>query len=120
MDVWYRLELLVRSWTQAYRHGDQDFESAWEDLERFLNSEVSETSTRNSRRSAYPSEIRQAYNDLEIPVGTEINEIRRAYRQLLLRYHPDRHTDDPDKQQTAIEITQRLSMAYQRLSRYHS
>lgn len=120
MDVWQSLDRLVRSWAHAYRDGDPDLDDAWEELERYLGSSVPETAYPRYREAHLPLEIRQAYHDLEVAEGSGLEEVRRAYRRLLLRYHPDRHEDDPERRKTAIEITQRLSVAYKRINRYYS
>lgn len=51
------------------------------------------------------------YANLELPHGVGYPEIKRAYRDLLKRYHPDRHHQDADKAKVAQAITQRLNEA---------
>ena len=51
------------------------------------------------------------YANLELPLGASYDEIKKAYRELLRRYHPDRHTQDPEKAKLADEITKRLNQA---------
>lgn len=36
------------------------------------------------------------YSVLGIKPGASVDEIKRAYRQLVFRFHPDRNPDDPD------------------------
>ncbi|MEB3229601.1 MAG: DnaJ domain-containing protein, partial [Leptolyngbyaceae bacterium] len=52
------------------------------------------------------------YDLLEIPSTADLSEIRRAFRRLARRYHPDVNPGD----RTALEQFQRLSHAYQVLS----
>lgn len=118
-DVFRRLDRLVRSWARAYRSDDADLGEAWEELERYLRSELREPVPGAYGTDQVPREIRQAFFDLEVPIGTNLEDVRRAYRRLLLEYHPDRHDDDPERRVTAIEITQRLSMAYSRITAYY-
>jgi len=119
-DVLRRLDRLVRSWTQAYRSDDADLDEAWAELEQYLRSEIQDSTGSSTRSAEVPREVRQAFFDLEVPVGSKLEEVRRSYRRLLLRYHPDRHESDQERRRTAIEITQRLSMAYSRITAYYS
>ena len=55
----------------------------------------------------------QYYANLELPVGTPFEEIKRQYRTLLQRYHPDRFaTATPEKQAAAKGIATQLNAAY--------
>ena len=47
-----------------------------------------------------------------------MKEVRRSYRRLLLKYHPDKFHNDPDKLKIATEVTRKLTEAYNGLSRY--
>jgi DnaJ-domain-containing protein 1 len=63
-------------------------------------------------RSAPPDDLRLAYAALEVPYGADFATVRRSYRALMRKYHPDRHTGSPDKQKAATELAQKLSQAY--------
>jgi DnaJ-domain-containing protein 1 len=65
------------------------------------------------RRPAPNDELRQAYAALEVPYGADFATVRKSYRALMRKYHPDRHTGSPEKQKTATELAQKLSAAYQ-------
>jgi DnaJ-domain-containing protein 1 len=58
------------------------------------------------------------YRTLEVEPGADLKEIRRAYRKLMLQYHPDRHANDPEKYKVATEVTRKLTEAYNGLTRY--
>lgn len=58
-------------------------------------------------------ELRLAYAALEVPFGADFATVRKSYRQLMRKYHPDRHTASPDKQKAATELAQKLSQAYE-------
>lgn len=64
------------------------------------------------------TEVRRAYAALEVPPGSDFATVRRAYRQLMRKYHPDRHTQSPAKQKTANELAQRLTGAYKLLEKH--
>ena len=58
------------------------------------------------------------YKTLEVEPGADLRTVRKAYRKLLLQYHPDRHASDPEKYKAATEVTRRLTEAYNGLTRY--
>ncbi|HET6281060.1 MAG TPA: J domain-containing protein [Polyangia bacterium] len=70
------------------------------------------------RRSASDdAAVRKAYAALEVPPGSDFEAVRKAYRQLMRKYHPDLHADRPDKQKTANELTQKLTDSYKLLEK---
>jgi DnaJ-domain-containing protein 1 len=66
-----------------------------------------------ARKPAYEDELRRAYAALEVPFGADFATVRKSYRALMRKYHPDRHTGSPEKQRSATELAQKLSAAYQ-------
>jgi DnaJ-domain-containing protein 1 len=63
-------------------------------------------------------EVRQAYAALELPVGADFEAVRKAYRALMRKYHPDRHATTPEKQKAATELAQKLTHAYAILEKH--
>jgi DnaJ-domain-containing protein 1 len=61
--------------------------------------------------------VRRAYAALEVPPGSNFETVRRAYRTLMRKYHPDLHTSTPEKQKSANEITQKLTDSYKLLEK---
>jgi DnaJ-domain-containing protein 1 len=61
-----------------------------------------------------PEDVRRAFAALEIPLTASADEIRRAYRRLMARYHPDHHATDPAREAVATELSRRLTEAYDR------
>ena len=41
--------------------------------------------------------------------------MRRSYRALMRKYHPDHHTESPEKQKAANDVAQGLTQAYKLL-----
>jgi DnaJ-domain-containing protein 1 len=70
------------------------------------------------RTAAGDDAIRKAYAALEIPAGSDFEMVRRSYRRLMRKYHPDLHGGTADKQRTATDLTQRLTQAYKTLERH--
>ncbi|HJX51644.1 MAG TPA: J domain-containing protein [Polyangia bacterium] len=69
------------------------------------------------RRSSPEDDLRRAYAALEVPVGSNFETVRKSYRALMRKYHPDHHSESPEKQKTATELTQKLTEAYKLLER---
>jgi DnaJ-class molecular chaperone len=52
------------------------------------------------------------YAALELPAGASFEDIKRAYKTLMKKYHPDRFHNEPQKKQFAEAVTQKLNEAY--------
>jgi len=52
------------------------------------------------------------YANLEIPVGSDRETIKTAWKAQMKKYHPDLHGSDPKKKQIAEELTRQLNEAY--------
>ena len=55
------------------------------------------------------------YANLEIPVGSDRETIKFAWKKQMKKYHPDLHSSDPEKKQIAEELTRKLNQAYRTL-----
>ena len=58
------------------------------------------------------------YARLEIEPGASADEVRRAFRSLMRKYHPDRYTADSEHEALATELSQQLTIAYNGLLAY--
>jgi DnaJ-class molecular chaperone len=72
---------------------------------------------RPTRSAREPTQRELDFAALELDPSSDQDAIRKAYRRLLKRYHPDRFNDDPEREAAANELTRRLREAYERLSR---
>lgn len=98
--------------TQLDGRADSD---AWDELEAFL---AGDRGGDPPKRDAEPPDpIHSAYRALEIPEDAGPDEVRRAYRAMMVRYHPDRHASNPELHATASELVRRLTEAYQLIMR---
>jgi DnaJ-domain-containing protein 1 len=59
------------------------------------------------------------YAALELPAGASFEEIKRAYKTLMKKYHPDRFHNEPQKKQFAEAVTQKLNEAYAYFEKKH-
>jgi len=55
----------------------------------------------------------KAYETLGLSEGANLAQVRRAYRNLVRRWHPDRFTQDPVRQITALEMLKGINEAYE-------
>lgn len=62
-------------------------------------------------------EVTRAYAALEIPPGSSFEVVRKSYRTLMRKYHPDHHTGSPEKQKAANEVARKLTDAYKLLEK---
>jgi DnaJ-domain-containing protein 1 len=69
------------------------------------------------RRPGPEDDIRRAYAALEVPPGSDFETVRKSYRALMRKYHPDKHTGSPEKQKAATELAQKLTEAYKLLEK---
>lgn len=56
---------------------------------------------------------------LEVEPGADFESIRRSYRRLVMKFHPDRFAQDPEKYKVATEVTRKITEAYEGLSALH-
>ena len=69
------------------------------------------------RRDVSPQQkqVEQWYANLELEPGASLDDVKQAYRELMRRYHPDKHLGDPERHKAATELAASLTEAYQAL-----
>ena len=85
------------------------------DADRELQ-EAIESASSGPTKPTWSPRIREAYAALEVPLGSDEKTVKKAYRELLNRYHPDKHQSTPEKLEAANEITMRVREAYQQIT----
>ena len=104
------------------RH-DPDFQEAWNELDEYLKTGTNyrpREKTRDRTRASYSGmdeHLSQDYANLELSPGAPFGEVKKSYRNLLRKYHPDRFAMDPEKQKLATEITQKINVSFQRIEK---
>lgn len=63
----------------------------------------------DKRRNRMMYHLRHAndYEALELPMGASREDIKKAYRQLAKKWHPDKHPDDPEGAKTKFQEIQK-------------
>ena len=67
---------------------------------------------KGEQRSPQKQQVTQYYANLELSPGATLDEVRKAYRDLMKRYHPDKHLGNPERHKAATELAQSLTRAY--------
>lgn len=62
--------------------------------------------------------IAEYYRTLNLTPGAEFAEVKKAYRALMRKYHPDLHTANPKKHKAATELSMRVTQAYNELEKH--
>ena len=62
--------------------------------------------------------LRELYAQLEVPYGAPFEEVKKSFRRLMRKYHPDLHAGNPQKQKTATQLTMSLTQAYNELEQH--
>lgn len=57
--------------------------------------------------------LAQYYANLELQPGADRKAVRAAWKRLMKKYHPDLHETDPNKIDTANELSRKITEAYQ-------
>lgn len=63
--------------------------------------------------------LRQYYANLEVPFGSDMPTVKKAYKKLMRRYHPDKHSGDPERERLATQLAQELTQAYNLIREHH-
>lgn len=56
------------------------------------------------------------YAALELRPGATLAQVQSAYRELVAKYSPDKHAQNPDKHRAAVQLVAELTRAYQALA----
>ena len=100
---------------------DPDLQAAWEELDDYMGTGTRESSRQTSgqestrRRAPVDESLRQDYANLEVPFGSDIDTVRRSYKALMLKYHPDKHGGNAQEQKIALEITKKINESFERI-----
>ncbi len=65
----------------------------------------------------FDAQLARYYAELGVPYGAELVVVKRAYRRLMRRVHPDRHAGDAARHEEATQLSQTLGEAYRELER---
>ena len=101
---------------------DPDMKDAWEELDDFLKQDPS-PGTAGKKRSASPPampplKLKNDYELLEVPFGAPFSQVKKGYKKMITRYHPDKHSDNQESLDRATDLSQKINGAFRRIERY--
>ncbi len=105
-----------KRWQHSTHHGDE-FHRQYQHRQSQNESGGYRDSSSYSA-SGIDSKIAGYYANLEIPYGSDLETVRRAWRKMVAKYHPDKFAGNPEKQQIATELTKGINRAYEELTKY--
>jgi len=100
---------------------DPDLREAWDELDDYMRGGTGQAGSRtqghsSSRQKPSADEsLRQDYANLEVAFGADIETVRKSYKSLMLKYHPDKFSSDPEKQRVALEITKKINESFEKI-----
>lgn len=111
----FRLRAAARGLLDAARPRPPAEAWADEELSKIRAEVEAEMASGVAATPADTPEIRRFYANLELPLGAPATEVKAAYRRLMRRYHPDKHSTDPDRARAAHLLAHELRRAYEGL-----
>ncbi len=125
MSIFTRLGKLIRA-NLNFGVGDSD-KTSGSNRKNFQQQQTAGNSnyqqrpyTRNpqSKTAQYEDpELAKLYANMEVPYGADLVTVTRAWKRLLQKYHPDKHTGDPERYEIANQLVQELNRTYQELKK---
>ena len=119
-----RLGNLIRSMFQeeSRESTDLDMEDAWAELDDYLKQGPAEGSA-GKRQSTPPRKmpplvLKKDYELLEVPFGAPFSQVKKGYKKMIARYHPDKHSDNQESLKRATDLSQKINGAFRRIERY--
>jgi DnaJ-domain-containing protein 1 len=104
---------------------DPDLREAWEELEDYMRGGKGQrvrggdnprSGGGRAEGTRPPDEsLRQDYSNLEVAFGADIETVKKSYKALMMRYHPDAHPGDEQAKRAALEITKKINESFERI-----
>ena len=118
MDLFARIYHILRARTAA---DQSQYDAAdWADQSARREAEWSDLNGAPQGPASNPTQdpvLAGYYANLELPYGADLGAVKAAWKGLMKKYHPDRHSQDPEKRRVANELCAELTRAYQELER---
>lgn len=110
------LDKVRRFWEESSAsHGKARDDSA-ESNAKWRNAAQEEFNKKNQTHDvSFPPVILKYYSALELAPGAGKEEIKKSWKKLMRKYHPDLFHTDPERRKLAAELSARLTQAYQEL-----
>ena len=107
MSLFSRIKRIVTSEIESLKDSSRHSSLSEDRSSKGLFNEKSSPSP-----SLFTAKELEYYANLEVPAGAHFDEIKRSYKELLKKYHPDKFHRD-QRTEFAQTITQKLNEAYE-------
>ncbi|MGR3218404.1 MAG: J domain-containing protein [Candidatus Anammoxibacter sp.] len=102
------------------KHGTENSNHEWYNAkndynENFNSGDNRKHNTDNIKRT--DDRLARYYANLEVPYGADIATVKKSWKRLLKKCHPDLHTNDPTKNKIANDLTGKLNEAYREVEK---
>lgn len=114
MSILQRIAKIVKSNIFSFIGNNEESSQsayAYDDYKDYKNAS-SDNDNQNLNRKKYDSVEIEYYANLEIPCGSCFSDIKKSYRTLLKKYHPDLHLNNSQDRENAEKITLKLNQAF--------
>ena len=104
MDLYKRIKNVIKSNIYHKEDTEPDIDiNSYEDI--YFNDSNSMPEYENKLEKKY-------YRILELEYGSDFASIKKSYKRLLKKYHPDLFQNKPEKLKSAQEVTRQINEAY--------
>lgn len=99
---------------------DPDIKDAWEELDEFLKNNPGSSGRKSapSPPRMPPAALKKDYELLEVPFGAPFSAVKKGYKKMIARYHPDKHADSKESLDRATHLSQKINGAFRRIELY--
>ena len=103
MSLFKRIENIIKS---NMNHKEEDINI---DMNSYDDIYYSDSKTIPNKENQLEKKY---YKILELEYGSDFNSIKKSYKKLLKKYHPDLFLNKPEKLKSAQEVTRQINEAY--------
>ncbi len=98
---------------------NSDFKEAWDELNDFLSSPEGYYAKKTRYNGTYipapPEILRSDYLNMGVPFGADFEIIKKAYKELIRKHHPDKNSKNSESIHKATEKTKKLNISFQKI-----
>ncbi|MBF0275393.1 MAG: J domain-containing protein [Nitrospinae bacterium] len=119
MSIFERIFDNARAQIGSFYHAGEDFDfDAFDTL--FENEEFQQEfqEEQQSHQNDFNKELADCYATLEIPFGSGLEITRNAWKTMMKKYHPDKHSNNPEKLELATKISVEVTASYKFIENY--
>jgi len=107
--------------TGDFYNEEKDYADAWQELNDFLGSPELKSEKyrkrykKNQIEPVPPDSLKKDYKNLEVPFGSDLDIIKKSYKQLLIKHHPDKNSFSSESLKISTEKTKTINVSFQRI-----